>query len=272
MNEAKLTLLCVLSLQGIFACGTSESDPIFAPRGAGAAGIGGSAAGSAGKASTGGTGGTAGIGGKGGTGGSTGGSSASGGTSNGGTGGNGASAGRGTTTGGSAGDASAGEAGASTGGVSGGGGNGNAGAAGTAGTDCDPVHPNVNGPERTCNFGRCYCPDSDACFTEATASACCAEPVDCDGAMDPLVTINHPGDGEMRAAGSSIPFAGLATDPQDGSLTGEALVWTSSELTDPIGTGASFDATLPAGTHVVTLTATDSDSNTGTDTITLIVE
>jgi chitinase len=61
-------------------------------------------------------------------------------------------------------------------------------------------------------------------------------------------------------------------DPQDGALSGAALVWTSSELSSPIGTGLSFNASLPAGTHVITLTATDSDSNTGTDTVTLTIQ
>jgi hypothetical protein len=90
--------------------------------------------------------------------------------------------------------------------------------------------------------------------------------------MNPVATINHPGDGEMRTANEAIPFVGVATDPQDGALSGSALVWTSSELSTPIGTGLSFEAALPAGTHLITLIATDSDSNTGTDTITLTIQ
>jgi hypothetical protein len=137
----------------------------------------------------------------------------------------------------------------------------------------DPVHPNVNGTDRTCNAGYCYCAADDGCYPDTVASSCCAVTVVCGpGAMNPVATINHPGDGETRNANDPIPFVGVATDPQDGALSGSALVWTSSELSSPIGTGLSFNASLPAGTHVITLTATDSDSNTGTDTITLTIQ
>jgi hypothetical protein len=91
------------------------------------------------------------------------------------------------------------------------------------------------------------------------------------GACDqnPQATINHPGNGETRPNTMAIPFIGVATDPQDGALTGASLVWVDS-IEGQIGTGASFNATLPTvGLHVVTLTATDSDGNTGTDAITL---
>ena len=87
----------------------------------------------------------------------------------------------------------------------------------------------------------------------------------------PMVTINHPGDGETRSASEAVPFVGTADDPQDATLTGSALVWTSDRLTQPIGTGAQFSAALPVGDHVITLTATDPDSNKGTASITLHV-
>ncbi len=87
----------------------------------------------------------------------------------------------------------------------------------------------------------------------------------------PTATINHPGDGEVRDAGDDIPFVGVGTDPEDGALSGSALVWTSS-LTGQFGTGVLFDATLTAGTHVVTLTVTDSDGNLGTDSVTLEIQ
>jgi hypothetical protein len=136
------------------------------------------------------------------------------------------------------------------------------------------VHPNVNGNDRTCNQGFCYCPDNDGCFLAAVASSCCDVTVVCDEVdpEDPIATINHPGDGENRPANSNIPFIGVATDPQDGALSGASLVWTSSLRSTPIGTGLSFDASLEAGTHVITLTATDSDSNVGTDSVTLYIQ
>jgi len=87
----------------------------------------------------------------------------------------------------------------------------------------------------------------------------------------PQVTINHPGDMEERVAGAVFPFIGVANDPEDGSLTGSSLVWTS-DLTGQIGTGAMFDGTLSVGTHKVTLTATDKDGNSSTDSIVLYMK
>jgi chitinase len=86
----------------------------------------------------------------------------------------------------------------------------------------------------------------------------------------PVAQINHPGDGEMRPASDPVPFTGVGRDLEDGPLTGGALVWTSS-LDGQIGTGESFNATLTAGTHTVTLTVTDSGGNTDTDSRTLIM-
>ena len=86
----------------------------------------------------------------------------------------------------------------------------------------------------------------------------------------PVAEITHPGT-ETRPAGSSVPFIGNANDPEDGALTGGSLVWVSN-LAGEIGRGETFSVTLSAGTHTVTLTATDSDGNTGTDQITFTME
>ncbi len=87
----------------------------------------------------------------------------------------------------------------------------------------------------------------------------------------PQVQINHPGDMEERVAGVTFPFVGVANDPEDGALSGASLVWTSN-LSGPIGTGVMFDATLPVGTHTVTLTATDKDGNSATDSLVLYMK
>jgi hypothetical protein len=89
-------------------------------------------------------------------------------------------------------------------------------------------------------------------------------------ARSPVPVLNHPGDGEVRAASSSIPFAGDGRDFEDGVLPGAALVWTSS-LDGTIGSGKSFNAMLSPGTNVVTLTVTDSDGNTSSKAITLTI-
>jgi subtilisin len=85
----------------------------------------------------------------------------------------------------------------------------------------------------------------------------------------PVVTITSPDDGSTSGSGASISFAGTATDPEDGALTG-ALVWTSS-IDGQIGVGGSFTATLSDGTHGITAKATDSGGKTGSALIGVIV-
>jgi endoglucanase len=62
---------------------------------------------------------------------------------------------------------------------------------------------------------------------------------------------------------------GAAADPEDGSLSGRALQW-RSDLQGFLGSGESFPlGDLAAGTHRITLSATDSDGNTSTARATL---
>ncbi len=88
----------------------------------------------------------------------------------------------------------------------------------------------------------------------------------------PTATITAPADNSTFAVGSTIDFEGSGTDAEDGALTGASLVWNSS-IDGDFGTGETVSlATLSAGTHTVTLTATDSDGLTGTATITVVVQ
>lgn len=88
----------------------------------------------------------------------------------------------------------------------------------------------------------------------------------------PTVTISQPAANATVQRGESVTFQGSATDPEDGTLTGASLVWTSS-IDGEIGTGTSFSiSSLSEGVHTVTLTATDSEGATGTDERTLTVE
>jgi len=87
----------------------------------------------------------------------------------------------------------------------------------------------------------------------------------------PVAAIFHPGalDGP-RPASSPVPFTGRGRSSVDGTLTGAALVWTS-DLDGAIGTGENFSASLTVGTHLITLTATDSTNATATATLTQVI-
>jgi hypothetical protein len=57
----------------------------------------------------------------------------------------------------------------------------------------------------------------------------------------------------------AVTLNGSAYDPEDGTLEGAALTW-SSDKAGELGSGASLNTTLlSTGDHVITLTATDSD-------------
>jgi extracellular elastinolytic metalloproteinase len=110
------------------------------------------------------------------------------------------------------------------------------------------------------------------CFFRATESfvkpATCASQPPPNTA--PTVTINSPAGGTIVTAGTTVSFAGTASDTQDGVLT-SGLVWTSS-LQGQIGTGGSFSRNdLVVGTHVVTASVTDSGNLTGSATVTIVV-
>ena len=70
-----------------------------------------------------------------------------------------------------------------------------------------------------------------------------------------------------------VTLEGAASDPEDGTLTGDALVWTTdrSDLQDiNLGTGETITARLYSDVctgleHQITLIVTDSDGNTATD-------
>jgi hypothetical protein len=88
----------------------------------------------------------------------------------------------------------------------------------------------------------------------------------------PAVTLSAPANGANFSIGETIIFTGSATDPEDGALSGTSLVWTSN-LDGQIGTGGSLTRNdLSAGSHTITLTATDSKGGTGTQSITITVQ
>jgi hypothetical protein len=86
----------------------------------------------------------------------------------------------------------------------------------------------------------------------------------------PSVSISNPATSSSFAQGTTISFAGSATDTQDGTISSK-LVWKSS-LNGQIGTGASFSTSaLSAGSQTITATVTDSGGLSASRSITITV-
>ena len=87
----------------------------------------------------------------------------------------------------------------------------------------------------------------------------------------PVAKITTPAASSTVAKGQNVTFSGTGTDPESGSLSGTNLQWTSS-IDGALGSGASFArSTLSAGTHTITLTATDAQGARGSASVTLVV-
>jgi len=85
----------------------------------------------------------------------------------------------------------------------------------------------------------------------------------------PVVTITSPLDGAQYLTGTEIDFSATAIDPEDGSVGGGSVSWSSS-LDGDLGTGTPLMAgSLSLGVHTITLTAADSRGLEGTDEITV---
>lgn len=88
----------------------------------------------------------------------------------------------------------------------------------------------------------------------------------------PSVSITSPDDGASFEAGADVTFQGNASDPEDGSLSGTSLTW-SSDLDGELGTGTSITVNdLAEGTHQVTLEATDSEGATASASVSVAIE
>jgi len=86
----------------------------------------------------------------------------------------------------------------------------------------------------------------------------------------PTAQITAPASGITVVEGAAVTITGTGTDPEDGTLSGNSLTW-SSDIDGDLGSGNSINPVLSTGTHTITLTVTDSDTATGTDTITIDV-
>ncbi|MDD1652359.1 MAG: PKD domain-containing protein, partial [Methanomicrobiales archaeon] len=86
----------------------------------------------------------------------------------------------------------------------------------------------------------------------------------------PLAVI-AAGDDVIFPAGTGASIGGFAVDPEDGSVSGTGLTWTS-DIDGPLGTGETFQASLLSpGVHRLTLTARDSSGMTGESSLTVTV-
>lgn len=91
-------------------------------------------------------------------------------------------------------------------------------------------------------------------------------------ASAPSATISAPPDGAVFALGQAVTFQGSGTDPQDGSLLGSRLEW-SSDLDGSLGIGTSVTASnLRHGLHTITLTVMDSDGEVGSSHRQIVVQ
>ena len=86
----------------------------------------------------------------------------------------------------------------------------------------------------------------------------------------PSASITSPTDGSSFSNAQPITFEGVGTDPEDGDLSGNSLQWTSS-ISGALGYGRSITTALPAGSHVIALTARDSEGAEASDTIAISV-
>ncbi len=87
----------------------------------------------------------------------------------------------------------------------------------------------------------------------------------------PVVNFSMPGAGASFAAGAAVTLVGSANDAEDGVLTGSALTWRSS-LDGVLGTGSPLStSSLRVGSHVLSLTATDSGGRTSSATVNVTI-
>ncbi len=90
-----------------------------------------------------------------------------------------------------------------------------------------------------------------------------------DAEAPPTVEILSPADNTIFGASQVISFVGTITDPNE-SIADANIIWTSDQ-DGLLGTGESIDIVLSEGTHVVTLSATDSAGSEANDSVTIQV-
>jgi hypothetical protein len=87
----------------------------------------------------------------------------------------------------------------------------------------------------------------------------------------PTVAITSPANGSSYLSGSLVAFGATAGDPDAAFGDTVSVAWTSSIDGLLSGTSSFTTASLSAGTHVVTVTATDSRAATASGTVSVVV-
>jgi len=85
----------------------------------------------------------------------------------------------------------------------------------------------------------------------------------------PVVTITAPLEGAIVVAGTPVTLSGTASDPDEGDVSSQ-IVWRSSRVLTPLGTGATFVATLPSGRQTISASVTDAMGATTTTSVEIV--
>jgi hypothetical protein len=86
----------------------------------------------------------------------------------------------------------------------------------------------------------------------------------------PLVSISTPSTGHSLTEGDALTFSGSASDGEDGNLA-SSIEWLSSR-DGKIGTGATFQRVLSAGSHTITASVVDSGGSGAQSQVTISVQ
>ena len=101
----------------------------------------------------------------------------------------------------------------------------------------------------------------------AAVNAAVGTPVD----QPPVVTLDTPKNGDAFPCPANVNFSGTASDPEDGSLSGN-ISWSDGGSSFATGATASKSYTCAqAGNHNITARVTDSGGASDTDSITINV-